>query len=220
MKIYLILVASLVLRPVALVYQESLSDMLIQCNKYQSEFFSDNRTTHQCERENFSENFSYVISQMETHYSKKSFWCFLFLKEDYFKLKFKLWFSHKHYDVDAVSNFLSWLIFQIILASFQYGVRFNKPTGDKWESRVMFKITPFIVVPKASHDLPEIFGMEINGVNKCPVCGRKIENAKSATQETKWPWHAAVYEKSDGIGFKCGGTLIQSNAVLTSGRFH
>lgn len=87
----------------------------------------------------------------------------------------------------------------------------------------MFKIAPFVVVPKANNDLPEIFGMEINGVNKCPVCGRKIENAKSDAQETratKWPWHAAVYEKSDSIGFKCGGTLIQSKTVLTSGQFH
>lgn len=84
-------------------FEESISDMLVQCNQYQSEIFSKNRTKHQCERENFSEKLSYVITELETEYSKQAFWCFLFLKNDPEKIKFKLWFSHKNYLVDAVS---------------------------------------------------------------------------------------------------------------------
>jgi hypothetical protein len=84
-------------------YQESISEMLIQCNTYQSEIFADNRVNHQCEKDNFSEDFSYVIEPMETRYSKQKFLCFLFLKDELFKLKFKLWFSHRNFAVDAVS---------------------------------------------------------------------------------------------------------------------
>lgn len=87
-----------------LAYEESISDMLMKCNEYQSEVFSDNRTAHQCEKDNFSEQFSYVIQEMETHYSKKKFLCFVFFKENLFKLKFKIWFSHKNFAVDAVSR--------------------------------------------------------------------------------------------------------------------
>lgn len=88
-------------------YQESTDDMLIQCNSYLSQIFDDNRTSHQCEKDNFSEDFSYVIETLETHYSKQRFLCFLFLKDDYFKLKFKLWFSHENFAVDAVSKMRS-----------------------------------------------------------------------------------------------------------------
>lgn len=85
------------------VFEESISDMLVTCNQYQSEVFSKNRTGNQCEKENFSEKLSYVITELETEYSKQAFWCFLFLKNDPEKTKFKLWFSHKNYRVDAVS---------------------------------------------------------------------------------------------------------------------
>lgn len=85
-------------------FEESISDMLIQCNQYQSQIFSKNRTENQCERDNFSEKLSYVITELETEYSKQTFWCFLFLKNDAEKVKFKLWFSHKNYLVDAVSS--------------------------------------------------------------------------------------------------------------------
>lgn len=87
----------------ALVYEETMSDMLIQCNAYQSEIF-ENRTAHQCEKDNFNEDYSYVITPMETRYSKQKFLCFLFLKDDFFKLKFKFWFSHRNYAVEAVSD--------------------------------------------------------------------------------------------------------------------
>lgn len=86
------------------VFSESTLDMLTQCNRYQTEMFADNRTTHSCETENYSESFSYVIEKLQTRYSKQHFWCFLFLKDEYFKLKFKLWFSHKDFIVDAVSH--------------------------------------------------------------------------------------------------------------------
>lgn len=85
-------------------YEEPISDMLIQCNSYQSQIFSENRTVHQCERDNFSEDYSYVIEPMQTRYSKQKFLCFLFLKNEFSKLKFKLWLSHKNFDVDAVST--------------------------------------------------------------------------------------------------------------------
>jgi hypothetical protein len=85
-------------------FEETMSDMLIQCNKHQSQMFDNNRTFHECENDNFSEDFSYVIEPMLTRYAKKRFWCFLFLKDDFFKLKFKLWFSHKNYHIDAVSE--------------------------------------------------------------------------------------------------------------------
>lgn len=88
----------------ALAYEETMSDMLIQCNAYQSEIFADNRTVHQCEKDNYNEDYSYVITPMETRYSKQKFLCFLFLKDDFFKLKFKFWFSHRNYAVDAVSD--------------------------------------------------------------------------------------------------------------------
>ena len=84
-------------------YEESTEDMLIHCNNYQIEMFNDNRTEHQCEKENFSEDLTYVITELETDYSRQSFWCFVFLKSDSVKLKFKLWFSHKNFMVDAVS---------------------------------------------------------------------------------------------------------------------
>lgn len=86
-------------------YQETTNEMLIECNAYQSQIFADNRTKHQCEKDNFSEDFSYVIEPMETRYSKQKFLCFLFLKNEFYKLKFKLWFSHKNFVVDAVSEF-------------------------------------------------------------------------------------------------------------------
>lgn len=100
-----LLISLLTPTALSLGYEESISDMLIQCNGYQSQVFDDNRTAHQCEKDNFSEDFSYVITTMETHYSKQKFLCFVFLKDDRFKLKFKLWFSHKNFVVDAVSDY-------------------------------------------------------------------------------------------------------------------
>lgn len=99
-------------------YEESISEMLIQCNSYQSEIFAENRTVHQCEKDNFNEIFSYVIEPMQTRYSKQRFLCFIFLKDESHKVKFRLWLSHKNFDVDAVSNILDcrwWL--QMILFS-------------------------------------------------------------------------------------------------------
>lgn len=104
----LVVLSVFLIESIALNYQESMSEMLIQCNSYQSEIFSENRTTHQCERENFNEQFSYVIQPMQTRYSRQKFLCFLFLKDESYKLKFRLWLSHKNYDVDAVRKFFTY----------------------------------------------------------------------------------------------------------------
>lgn len=106
-KINLIFVLIFLPQSLCNVYEESIGDMLIQCNSHQSEVFADNRTAHLCEKDNFSEDYSYIISLMETRYSKKKFLCFVFLKDEIFKLKFKFWFSHSKFTVDAVSTHLS-----------------------------------------------------------------------------------------------------------------
>lgn len=110
------------------VYEESISDMLVQCNSYQSQMFDDDRTTHHCEKENFGANFSYVITEMETRYSKKSFWCFLFLKDDFYKLKFKLWLSHRDYFVDAVS----WSIQICVRLQVRYLIVWSEISATEW----------------------------------------------------------------------------------------
>lgn len=88
------------------IYQETVSDMLSQCITNQSFIFSDNRTKHHCEKENFNEDFSYSINELQTHYSKENFWCFLFYKRNFIKLKYHLWFSHRNYDINAVSRYV------------------------------------------------------------------------------------------------------------------
>lgn len=111
-------------------------------------------------------------------------------------------------------------------SNFQYGIKFNKPAGDKWESRALFKISVAVVVPKPSFTLPEIFGMEINGIDKCPLCGRKIAQFETGSRisggeessAVKWPWHAAIYYITpSSFNYRCGGSMIQSNAVITAG---
>lgn len=92
---------------ISVLYEETLNDKLVQCNMYRSNAFSANRTKHQCEKDNYGGNFSYVITELKSHYSNQTFWCFIFIKEDYFKLKFKLWLSHRDYHVNAVSRYLS-----------------------------------------------------------------------------------------------------------------
>lgn len=86
-------------------FEESQDDMLIQCNMHQTEIFAANRTVHECENNNYNEHYSFIITDMVTHYSKQKFLCFLFIKSETFKLKFKFWFSHKNYKVNAVSEF-------------------------------------------------------------------------------------------------------------------
>lgn len=85
-------------------YEESIGEMLSQCTLFQREVQQVNRTKHLCEKPDFEDDFSYFITPMETKYSRRKFLCFLFFKDEYFKLKFKLWFSHANYSVNAVSN--------------------------------------------------------------------------------------------------------------------
>lgn len=91
----------------------------------------------------------------------------------------------------------------------------------------MFATTVFVVVPTKSFAVPQIFGMELNGVDKCPLCGKRLESGDStalvtaggATGAIRWPWHATIYQiKAGSFSYKCGGTLIQSKAVLTAGK--
>lgn len=85
-------------------YEESIGEMLSQCTLHQHNVQQANRTKHLCEKPDFDDDFSYFITPMETKYSRRKFLCFLFFKDEYFKLKFKLWFSHANYSVNAVSN--------------------------------------------------------------------------------------------------------------------
>lgn len=91
----------------------------------------------------------------------------------------------------------------------------------------MFKTTVFVVVPQKGHPLPQIFGFELNGNDKCPLCGKKLEvNLPSRiaggddSDSVRWPWHTTIYQiKSGSFSYICGGTLIQSKTVVTTGNF-
>lgn len=61
-----------------------------------------------------------------------------------------------------------------------------------------------------------IYGQE----NITSSCGQRIDikpriiNGYAASY---WPWHAAIYHKENGdFAYKCGGTLISSNLILTA----
>lgn len=69
--------------------------------------------------------------------------------------------------------------------------------------------------------------MELNGVDKCPLCGKRLDNVESAplvsgrgkTNALNYPWHTTIYQiKDKAFMYKCGGTMIQSNAVITAGK--
>lgn len=56
-----------------------------------------------------------------------------------------------------------------------------------------------------------------------PKCGKRIVQHQQLitngfpSKEGDWPWHSAVYHTEDlQQSYKCGGTLITSNAVLTA----
>lgn len=88
----------------AAVYEESIGEMLSQCNLYQREVFQANRTKHLCEKSDADDDFSYYITEIKTRYSQAKFLCLLFFKDEHFKLKFKFWFSHANFSVNAVSE--------------------------------------------------------------------------------------------------------------------
>lgn len=90
-------------------YEEILSEMLIQCNAYQTVLKNQanikNRTAHDCEKEDPDGDFSYVIETMQTRYSKRKFLCAIFFKDDHTKLNLRLLFSHSQFQIDAVRLF-------------------------------------------------------------------------------------------------------------------
>lgn len=91
----------------------------------------------------------------------------------------------------------------------------------------MFKTTVFVVVPHKGQPVPQIFGFELNGIDKCPLCGKRLEknlpsriSGGDDSDTIQWPWHSTVYRiKSGSFSYICGGTLIQNKAVITSGNF-
>lgn len=85
-------------------YEESIGDLLIECNAYQSKVHFKNRTTHPCEKEDPDGDFRYFIEPMKTRYSNRDFLCVLFFKNEFSQLKFKLLFSHAQFAIDAVSK--------------------------------------------------------------------------------------------------------------------
>lgn len=87
-------------------YEETLNEMLLQCNIHQNEVRQEDRVRHICEKPDFDDDFSYFISPLETQFSKRKFLCLSFFKDDQLKLKFKLWFSHSNYTVNAVSHLI------------------------------------------------------------------------------------------------------------------
>lgn len=191
----------------SLKYEESLSDMLTQCLQFQEKIFEPSRQKHECEKDNFSGNFTYIIQSMTTRFSRQKFHCFHFLKNSATtQLKFKIWFSHKQIKIDG------------------YGFRNYKNIGDKFESKVFADKSFFIATGVRGFPFPEIFGFELNGVDKCPLCGKKPENLISRIgnddefEVFEWPWHVAIYQKASGsLSYKCSGALISGSAVATSG---
>lgn len=87
----------------AKVYEESIIQLLVECNAYQDQVHFKNRTVHACEKEDPDEDYSYYITPMITQYTKREFLCILFFKNDDVQLDFKLLFSHAKFDIDAVS---------------------------------------------------------------------------------------------------------------------
>lgn len=86
----------------ALLYEESISDLLVQCNSYQKQTVLKNRTAHSCEKEDPDGDFRYFITPMKADYSKREFLCVPFYKNSYSRLIFKLLFTHPNFTVDAV----------------------------------------------------------------------------------------------------------------------
>lgn len=74
---------------------------------------------------------------------------------------------------------------------------------------------------------PEVFSFELNGVDKCPLCGKRMErvfqriSGSDLVEVSHWPWHTTIYHKKGGsLSFKCNGVLIRDSVVLTTGNFY
>lgn len=55
------------------------------------------------------------------------------------------------------------------------------------------------------------------------TCGKRLVHHNAlvvngfSTKEGDWPWHAAIFHlSSDNFKYKCGGTLLNSNTILTA----
>lgn len=96
------------------VYEESISDLLVDCNAYQSQLKFNNRTVHSCEKKDPEGDFSYHITPLTAKYSERIFLCVLFFKNDYTNLDFKLLFSHAQFNIDAVRKHFIRDVMQVI----------------------------------------------------------------------------------------------------------
>lgn len=109
-----------------------------------------------------------------------------------------------------------------MLKNIQYGVKFNKPIEDKWESSIKFKVSAIVVLPNKGSEVPQLFGFELNGHDKCPFCGQRLQSVGliangRETTPAKWPWHVALfYQEGFNLAYKCGGSIIRDNVVLTA----
>lgn len=98
--------------------------------------------------------------------------------------------------------------------------------ADKWESRIMNRLTAFVVIPNKGNTVPQIFGMELNDFQTCSLCGRRFDNiggnaveTKSMTNIVNYPWHVGIYHfKNKALSYKCGGSMIRNDMVITTGK--
>lgn len=85
-----------------------------------------------------------------------------------------------------------------------------------------FKVSVIVVLPNKGSEMPQMFGFELNGHDKCPFCGQRlssvglIANGRDSTP-ARWPWHVALFhQEGSGLSYKCGGSIIRDNVVLTA----
>lgn len=69
------------------------------------------------------------------------------------------------------------------------------------------------------------FRINIHGdTSETVACGRRLVNHEALivngykSKEGDWPWHASILhiEINQNIQYKCGGTLLNSNSILTA----
>ena len=176
------------------IYEESIREMMFQCNIYQHEVSKENRPKHLCKKEDDDDDFSYYITTLESKFSH-IFTCELLCQRGEFN-----------------KNLLN---FYLSFYYFQFGVVYNKPVGDRWESSINFKVSSIVVVPHAGSEMPQIFGFELNKIDKCPFCGKRLQSIGlilqgRVTTQARWPWHAALfYQEGFSLAYKCGGSIIR-----------
>lgn len=71
-----------------------------------------------------------------------------------------------------------------------------------------------------------LINVQINGYKEEKAkssCGKRLVNHNAlvthgtTSQEGDWPWHAAIfhYKKKD-VAYRCGGTVLNTNSILTA----